>query len=174
MTTFLIRPAQSTDLPAIETVLRAAFPTDLEARLVALLISHRKDAISLVACLEDRIVGHILFSPATSDGPSERSEGLGLAPLAVTPKFQCRGIGAALVRAGLDECRRLAVPWVVVLGEPAYYGRFGFQPASQFGITGEFGGGDAFQLLILDKARQPRAGAHIQYAAEFRKLLAAE
>jgi putative acetyltransferase len=173
MSLLTIRPAQPADLPAIETILKAAFPTDLESRLANLLISHHKDVISLLADLSEQTVGHILFSPATCDGPAGRSEGLGLAPLAVMPDFQRRGIGSALVRAGLEECRRLAAPWVVVLGEPTYYGRFGFQPASRNDVTGEFGGEDAFQLLIFDQARMPSPGSHIRYASEFRELCSA-
>jgi putative acetyltransferase len=171
MTAVQIRQANPTDLPAIETVLRAAFPTDLEARLVNLLISHHTDTISLVACVGEQVVGHVLFSPATCDGPTGRTDGLGLAPLAVVMDFQRRGIGSALVRAGLDECRNLGAPWVVVLGEPAYYGRFGFEPASRFRVTGEFGGEDAFQLLVLDDERRPSAGGKIEYASEFRSLI---
>ena len=117
MTRLHVRPATAEDLAAIDAIHRAAFPTDLEARLVALLIARGKAAITLVAELDGQIAGHILFSPATWEGeaPAEPRlsgsfalPGLGLAPLAVLPAFQNQGIGSALVRAGLVECRHLA------------------------------------------------------------------
>lgn len=167
MPAFQIRPAQPSDAPAINAVLTAAFPTDLESRLVSLLTNHHKDVVSLVASIDKQTVGHIVFSPATSSR-STVPAGLGLAPLAVLPSHQRQGIGSALIAAGLNECRTLSAPWVVVLGEPAYYGRFGFIPASRFGLTGEFGGEDAFQILLLDEQQRPPPGSHIEYAAEFR------
>jgi putative acetyltransferase len=111
MTKHSIRPATDGDSGAIGAVHRAAFETDLEARLVALLSERGISAISLVAEVDGQIPGHILFSPATLErGPTGHAplNGLGLAPVAVLPAFQNQGLGSALVRAGLAECRRLA------------------------------------------------------------------
>src|SRR5688500_14594288 len=122
---FEIRPAQPTDLSAIEAVHRSAFPTDLEARLVRLLIKRHQDIVSLVTLAESDFAGHVLFSPATIESAGQTvATGLGLAPLAVLPAYQNRGVGSALIRAGLARCREIDCPFVVVLGEPAYYGRF--------------------------------------------------
>jgi putative acetyltransferase len=232
----LVRPATSADLHAIEAVHRAAFPTDLEARLVALLIERGKGAISLVAEQDGEVVGHILFSSATLEcGPlASRAEsdrlsampplaeqadhvGLGLAPVAVLPAFQNQGLGSALVRAGLAECHRLAkvrpaqvgpsgpegpelptdsagewlkvrshksqvpeptsdsrlptsVHWVVVLGHPTYYPRFGFAPARRWKLTCDYGDSDAFQFLPLTATADALRGGHIRYAPEFGEL----
>jgi len=166
-----IRDSQPSDLPAIEAVHRGAFPTDLEARLVRLLVERGQDAVSLVAVEGAQIVGHVLFSPATIEVNGQVvATGLGLAPVAVLPAFQNRGLGSALIRAGLAACRQLSTPFVVVLGEPAYYARFGFDPASRHGLTCEFGGDDAFQVQWFGHERAIPGGGFVRYAPEFREV----
>ena len=71
---------------------------------------------------------------------SRAEDGLGLGPVAVLPEFQRRGIGGGLIRGGLAAAERLGTGFVVVLGEPAYYGRFGFRPAAEWGLRDEYGG----------------------------------
>jgi putative acetyltransferase len=166
-----IRTPLDHECASVEAVHRGAFPTDVEARLVKLLAVRGKATVSMAAVITGQIVGHILFSPATCESSESVATGLGLAPLAVLPEFQRRGIGGELVRAGLKECQRRLTPWVVVLGDPAYYGRFGFVPASRYGLTGEFGGGDAFQVIVFDENRRPARGGNVRYAAEFGELL---
>jgi putative acetyltransferase len=73
------------------------------------------------------IVGHILFTPVVVEG--RPALGMGLAPLAVLPGRQRQGIGSQLVRRGLDSLRERGCPFVVVVGHPEYYPRFGFEPA---------------------------------------------
>jgi putative acetyltransferase len=175
----LIRPASPADATVIRRVHGAAFPTDAEARLVELLIARGKATISLVAEVEGVAVGHIAFSPATHSSPHAAREepvslsetptmtGLGLAPVAVRPDFQSQGLGSALIRAGLAECRRLGTAWVVLLGHESYYLRFGFAPASRWNLTGDYGASDAFQFLPLSAAAEALRGGHIRYAPEF-------
>ena len=158
-----IRPETPADFPAIHALVAACFPTPAEARLIDALRAAGRLSLSLVAVEDGQVVGHIGFSPMTGlDG------GLGLAPLAVHAGHRRRGIGAQLTRAGLAACAELGARIVVVLGDPAYYGRFGFAPASRWGLIGEYGGGDAFQALELDPGAL-RAGL-IQYAPEFAVL----
>jgi putative acetyltransferase len=90
----------------------------------------------------------------------------------VLPDYQNRGIGSALVRAGLAECRRLQIPWVIVLGHPTYYPRFGFAPASRWNLTGDYGGGEAFQFLPLTPQAESIDGGHMSYAPEFGEVFA--
>jgi putative acetyltransferase len=133
----LIRPEQARDIPDIHHVVRQAFGTVVEADLVDALRQQVEPLVSFVATVDDAVVGHILFSPVTMSS-DPRARIMGLAPMAVLPARQRQGIGTALVRAGLDECRRLSVEAVVVVGHADYYPRFGFTPASRYGLTCEY------------------------------------
>jgi putative acetyltransferase len=124
--------------------------------------------ISEVAESGRAIVGHVALSAVSVAGAVD---GMGLAPLGVRPDFQRRGVGAALVRAGLETCRRAGIGFVVVLGEPAYYGRFGFAAAAGWGLADEYGGGAAFQALELRPGAIPRGAGLVRYAPEFGALI---
>ncbi|HEX5102251.1 MAG TPA: N-acetyltransferase [Pirellulaceae bacterium] len=166
-----IRPALASDELTIQAVHRHAFPTDAEARLVALLAARGKAAVSLAAEADGQIVGHMLFSPATIETPGlPPLVGLGLAPVAVLPEYQNRGIGTALVETGLEAARQLQVPFVVLIGHPAFYPRFGFMPAASFGLTCDFGSGAEFQIIDLLEGSLPAAGGVVRYAEEFYEL----
>lgn len=123
--------------------------------------------MSLVAEIGDAIVGHVAFSPVTV---ASGTAGAGLAPLAVVVQQRARGIGAELVRKGLDACRQAGFGWVVVLGEPSYYFRFGFRPALQFGLSDEYGAGPAFQAIELVHGALPVGVGLVRYAREFSTL----
>jgi putative acetyltransferase len=159
-----IRPAQPADAAAVRAVHVAAFPTPVEADLVERLTANGNAAVSLVAEDASRVVGHVLFSPVTVDWVG--GSGLGLAPVAVLPDCQGRGIGSALIRAGLDACRQLGVGFVVVLGGPAYYSRFGFAPGSRAGLANEYTTGDEFMALELVPGALP-TGGFVRYGPEF-------
>jgi putative acetyltransferase len=121
-----IRLETPKDYEAIREVNRRAFPTDREARLVDKL---REDGVviaSLVAFQGERLVGHIVFSKVTIETASGGLPAAALAPMAVVPELQRQGIGSALVEKGLEACRERGERIVIVLGEPAYYTRFGF------------------------------------------------
>ncbi|MCP4545652.1 MAG: N-acetyltransferase [bacterium] len=146
-----IRLAADGDATAIHRVHTAAFPTSAEAELVDNLRKQNTHIISLVAEVDDVIVGHILFTPATIEnktGPSVT--GLGLAPLAVVPDYQNLGIGSELTRLGMAVATNGKYDFVIVLGHPDYYPRFGFDPAAQYGIGCEYPDvGDAFMISFL-------------------------
>ena len=133
----LIRPEKTEDYPAIHSVNTSAFETPAEADLVEVLRKEAQPVISLVAEVEDQIVGHILFSPVTLPG-FEYLKIMGLAPMAVKPGHQNQGIGSALVRQGLEACRRAGFGAVVVLGHTWFYPRFGFIPSMKYGIRSEY------------------------------------
>lgn len=155
-------------------VQRAAFPTDDESRLAALIVERGNDRISLLASLDDQPVGHILFSPATVEregaGAAPTVAALGLGPMAVVPEFQRQGIGSQLIREGLAECRNIGCELVVVLGSTEYYSRFGFVPASRFGLGSEYGGGDYFQAQWFGEHPLPPSGGLVHYCREFTEL----
>jgi putative acetyltransferase len=129
------------DVAAVARVHEQAFGRNDEALMVASVRATRVGIVSLVVGAKAeapdprwQIVGHVLLSPVTVEGQAE-PRGLGLAPLAVLPSYQRQGFGAALVQAALERARLLGTGYVVVLGDPAYHGRFGFTPAARFGLT---------------------------------------
>lgn len=127
---FHIRSERPDDFVEIDRVNEAAFARAAEAQLVRRL---RADAgsLSLVAVNGDcRVVGHAMFTPARIGA----TEGMALGPVAVVPEHQGRGIGSALIRAGIEQIQRLGCPFVIVLGHPDYYPRFGFEPAGRHGV----------------------------------------
>jgi putative acetyltransferase len=145
-----IRPEGADDAAAIHAVNAAAFPTADEADLVDALRAAHAVLLSLVAEADDgAIVGHVLFSPVTIDRPGTSAVAVGLAPMAVAPSHQRRGVGGRLIAAGLDALRAAGEKAVVVLGHPAYYPRFGFRPAADLGLRWEGGHDDAFFALEL-------------------------
>jgi putative acetyltransferase len=159
-----VRLETSADVTAISMVHITAFPTPAEARLVEALRVNGRLSVSVVAVESEGVVGHVAFSPVTVAG---LTGGAGLAPLAVLPAFRRRGIGAALVREGLLNAERAGFQYVVVLGEPSYYSRFGFAPASRWGLRDEYRGGEAFQALEFRAAALPAGGGLVRYAPDF-------
>ncbi|UEX77930.1 GNAT family N-acetyltransferase [Sediminicurvatus halobius] len=129
-----VRPERPGDEPAIARVNEAAFGRPDEARLVAALRATASPFVSLVAeDADSALTGHIAFSPVTV-GHEEGLSVMALAPMAVMPARQRSGVGTALIQHGLSACRAIGVGAVVVLGHADYYARFGFAPASRFGL----------------------------------------
>jgi putative acetyltransferase len=94
--------------------------------------------LSLVALLDEKIVGHILFTEASLCQNNNQWRGKGLAPLSVLPEYQNHGIGSALIRTGLDALWKQNDDFVIVLGDPEFYSRYGFSNAEEFGIRHGF------------------------------------
>ena len=161
-----IRPEQPADTPAVRRVLESAFATAAEADLVERLRRNAKSVIALVAADEGEVVGHIVFSPVALD-PLAGAVGLGLGPLAVLPDHEKHGVGRRLVQNGLAACHSWGAGFVTVLGDPDYYGRFGFEPASEHGLRNEFGADAHFMVFPLKKGGLPPPGTLIRYAPEF-------
>jgi putative acetyltransferase len=132
-----VRPETPADVEAVRRVNAAAFGRPDEGRVVDALREHAALCVSLVAVEGGRLSGHIAFSLATL-GEAAGAAIAALGPMAVMPDRQRLGIGSALVRAGLDACRRLGHEVVVVLGHPAFYPRFSFVTARPLGVTCEY------------------------------------
>lgn len=167
-----IRPAHDGDRAALGDIHRTAFGQPLEAQLVEALLNGRYNRISLVAEVEGQIVGHVLLTELRLDSPplppsSLAVRALALAPLAVSPTHQRQGVGSALVRAALDEARERGWRLVFVLGEPEYYGRFGFTSdrAAQFQCVYACA---AFMAIALHADAAPNGT--LEYAPPFAEL----
>ena len=164
----VIRPEATEDLAAIRNVNVEAFGSSVEADLIEQLRSRQAYMLSLVATDGDRVIGHILFSPVAIESEKTSFEALGLGPMAVLPAYQRKGIGSQMVRAGLEECRRLGHEIVVVLGHPDYYPRFGFIPAKPRGIECEFEvPEEAWMLLELKEGVLAGRSGVVKYQPEF-------
>ena len=164
-----IRKEQPGDAAAVRLVNEQAFGRPQEADVVDTLRRTCDGLLSLVAMAEARVVGHILFSPATVEGPDSVVEGMGLAPIAVLPEYQRQGIGSMLVEEGLRVLRASSCPFVIVLGHPEYYPRFGFERASKYGLRSQWEGvpDEAFMILVLDERSLKGASGIARYRDEF-------
>ena len=162
-----VREAQHADRAAIRAVEEAAFGQPGEARLVEALVAAGDAVLELVAEREGRIVGHVLFSRLMVESPGGESvAAVALAPLAVAPEAQSRGVGAALVEEAHRRLRLAGETLSVVLGEPAYYGRFGYAHGRAAGFECDWQC-EALQALAWGEA--PATG-RLVYAPAFAEL----
>ena len=159
-----LRLEQPGDEAAIRAVNRRAFGTEQECGIVDALRSNGVALLSLVATLEGRVVGHIMYSPASIG----EMTGAALGPMSVVPEHQRQGIGTRLVEAGIERLRSAGCPFIVVLGHAHYYPRFGFRPAAAHGITCEWDvPDDVFMMLMLDPVRMAGISGPARYRREF-------
>jgi putative acetyltransferase len=163
----LIRSEEQKDWAAVHAVNVSAFETSAEANLVDALREQAQPVVSLVAEDKGAIVGHIMFSPVVLPGHPELKI-MGLAPMAVAPGHQRKGIGSALVRTGLEQCKQLGFGAVVVLGHPDYYPRFGFSPSTHFCIGCEYEvPEEVFMVVELQPGVLQGASGKVKYHAAF-------
>ncbi len=168
----VIRHEKPEDIPLIYSVHEQAFKRDEEARLADKLRQACADHLSLVADDNGSIAGHIMFTPVLIKN-DKVTQGMGLAPMAVSPSQQRRGIGTLLIKSGLQILQDKGCPFVIVLGHPDYYPRFGFQPASRFNIKSQWEGvpDEAFMILVLeDKVLRNISGVAI-FSDKFNEAL---
>jgi putative acetyltransferase len=159
-----IRNEETKDIEQVRAILRATFSTEAESKLVDALRTNSRAIISLVAVSNDQVLGHILFSPVSTTPPNQ-VQGIGLAPVAVRPNVQSHGIGSQLIREGLCLSKELGYDYCVVLGNPRYYRRFGFEKASSFGAQNEYGVDDGF--MVIQFSERITLHGMIRYAPEF-------
>jgi putative acetyltransferase len=168
-----IREEKPEDIAAIRRVNEKAFGQPEEAAIVDRLRENCSGLLSLVAIDGEEIVGHILFSPARIDGEANAWQGMALAPLAVLPEWQRKGIGSQLIKKGISILKKGGCPFVIVLGHPEYYPRFGFEPASRRRVRCQWEGvpDEAFMILILDEAAMKGVGGVGMYRSEFEEAI---
>jgi putative acetyltransferase len=172
----IIRPEQSTDQPGIYAVNSSAFHRPeqpgpvAEAELVDRLRQAQVVLLSLVAIENEQVVGHILFSEGSIYTEHGMIPAVGLAPMAVLPEYQNKGIGSQLVQQGIQQLRQAGHTRVCVLGHPKYYPRFGFVPAySTYGVSCEYNVSDeVFMALELKPGAFDGTAGVFHYHSEFR------
>jgi len=169
-TSLTIRCETPGDERQIWNVNREAFEREAEANLVNALRAGGYASISLVAEIDEQIVGHILFSLAPIRSGERSVEALTLAPLAVAPGWQRRGIGSKLVLAGIAEGKKQGQKIVTVLGHPRFYPRFGFSAELARPLISPFGDGDAWMALELVPGSLAGVSGRVEYAPPFMAL----
>ena len=160
-----IREERRDDMAAIREVNKRAFGQDQEANIVDALRANEAVLLSLVATLNDEVVGHIIYSPITV---GDKVTGAALGPMAVLPEHQRDGIGGKLIEEGTRKLKEAGHPFIIVLGHATYYPRFGFKPATTFGIKCEWDvPDDVFMLLVLDQSKMQDVSGLAKYRHEF-------
>lgn len=160
-----IREEHPGDAAAIRDLHKRAFGQDQEGNIVDALRTNGAALLSLVATVKGRVVGHILYSPASVGG---EVMGAALGPMAVLPDYQRQGIGGRLIETGNLKLKDAGCPFIIVVGHADYYPRFGFRPASARGIRCEWDvPDDVFMLLILDEAKMQGVSGLARYRHEF-------
>lgn len=168
-TAVTIRLEQQGDTPAVRKVNEKAFGRKTEANLADSLREACSNLLSMVAILDGHVVGHIMYSPVGIDSADPAVEGMGMGPVAVLPEYQRRGIGSRLIEESLERLRQQSCPFVVLAGHPSYYPRFGFEPASQHGLTCQWDGvpDEVFMVLIMDEHAMARVSGVARFRDEF-------
>lgn len=170
----IIRRETTDDYRAVYDLHFRAFGEEDEARLVEKI---RQSAayvpeLSLVADMAGQVVGHIMFSRISISSGSGEFSALALAPMAVLPGYQNKGIGSLLVMQGLQACRLKDHKIVVVVGHPEYYPRFGFVPARSKGLEVSFEVPDsAFMVIELSKGALEGKGGLVKYSPSFDEMI---
>ncbi len=167
----IVREERAAEAPLVEALVESAFGRRDEARLVNALRSYTNEFVSLVVLDAGELIGNAVLTPVTVEG-ALGVRGLGLAPVCVSPQHRGRGIGTALVRHALQRSMHGEAAFAVVCGDAEYYARFGFKPASAFGLRDE----SAVSALALQAvefwpgALRYCAGI-VRYAPEFSLVL---
>lgn len=167
----LIRPAQTADFGAMDAVISAAFAASAmgdqgEAGLVRRLHTGGDALVSLVAEEQGHIIGHVMFSRMTVEADGQSLRAAGLAPVAVLPDRWGKGVGAALIAAGIAAMAEMNIQISFVLGHPHYYPRFGYSAAAALPFASPYAG-PHFMALWLDKGIKTPESGRADYAAAF-------
>lgn len=165
-----VRAEDEADEGSTFSVVESAFGSRLEADLVDALRSSADPQLSLVAEADEVVVGHIFFSPITIDSARPAPPVAQLSPLAVLPGYQRQGIGTELIRAGLSRCGAIGWSAVFLVGNPAFYSRFGFQSAGPLGFSYPGPHDPYLQLLELEPGALSGVAGRIRLHPAFEEV----
>ena len=169
-----IRPEEKSDYSDIKKVNDLAFKQKNEGLMIEKLRDNPKflAELSLVAIVDDEIVGHILFFPVDIKNESKSTKSLSLAPMAVHPDFQNKKIGSLLVKEGLKKAAECGFTSVIIVGHPKYYPKFGFKPASLWNIKLPFEIPDeVFMALELKSDGLKDCKGIVEYPKEYEEAM---
>lgn len=160
-----IQPEVPENIDAIDQLNRDAFGGEDEPKLVTLLRERNDFLLSLVAKVDDTIVGHVCASRVRVAGNNHSIAGIG--PLSVHQAHRKQGIGAMLMKEAVLQLKTDGCIAAVLLGDPNYYPRFGFVTASEFKLTNEYGATDAFMAIELQSGALRDISGLVQYVSAF-------
>lgn len=168
-----IREENKNDLVTIKKINDKAFGQPQEGNVIDKIRESDSLVLSLVAEIDNNIVGHIFYSTAEIECNNERIAGMGLAPMAVLPEYQKQGIGKRLINESLNILKKKPVPFIIVLGHEDYYPKFGFEIASKYGIKCQWDGvpDEAFMIMILDKEKMSNIHGVAKYRDEWNEAM---
>lgn len=170
----VVREETASDIPAIRRLNEEPLGQPTEADIIDRLRASCDRLLSLVAVLDKRIVGHILFSPVVLESEGRLRNGMGLGPIAVLPSLQRREIGSRLVKAELARMRSAGCPFVVVPGHHGYFPRFDFKRVSDYGVGRESWDAvsdEAFMTLVSEEKAIPAGGSVARYREGFNEAI---
>lgn len=162
-----IRKELPEDIIAVDSINRLAFAGDAEMRLVQELRLNGDLLLSMVAEIKDVVVGHIAFSRGYIDTGRDKLSSVGLGPMAVHPDHQGKGIGSCLIVESLTMLRSMGEAHCFVLGHTWLYPKFGFQPASIFGVGSVYSAGEHFMGLELKENSLQEINGNFAYSSAF-------
>jgi putative acetyltransferase len=160
-----IREERPADVAAVREVNRRAFEQERESNIVDALRANGGALLSLVATIDDQVVGHVMYSRVSV---GDMVNGAALGPMAVLPEHQRQGIGTRLIDTGNQKIKDAGYPFIIVVGHAEYYPRFGFRPAGKYGIKCEWDvPEEVFMVLMLDAAKMQGVAGLAKYRDEF-------
>ena len=168
-----IREENENDLIIIKKINDKAFGQPQEGIVIDKIRESDSPVLSLVAEIDNTIVGHIFYSASEIECNNEIIAGMGLAPMAVLPEYQKQGIGKRLINESINILKKKAVPFIIVLGHENYYPKFGFEVASKYGIKCQWDGvpDEAFMIMILDKGKMSNIHGIAKYRDEWNEAM---
>jgi len=166
-----IREEGPEDYIVIKETNDLAFGQEQESKIIDSLRKNCDNLLSFVAVDNGKVVGHIMFSPVIIDGSENPIQGMGLGPMAVLPEYQRRGIGSVLVKEGISILKDRNCLFIILVGHPEYYHRFGFKKASLYNIKCQWEvPEEAFMILVLNESAMSGVSGTAKYRDEFNEL----